>query len=67
MFAKQRGNNNWRVLKQHDDAKGDENGVGRRLIPKERGSTSIVGVSLLPGDAVVEGGELLFLGLFACY
>ena len=66
MFAKQRGNNNWRGLKQHD-AKGDENGVGRRLIPKERGSTSIVGVSLLPGDAVVEGGELLFLGLFAWY
>ena len=47
LFTKERGG--WRSLEAED---------GRRLVPKERGSTSIVGVSLEPGDEVLEDGEL---------
>ena len=46
----------WRrrgLLLRHDS---EYNGR-RRLLPKERGSTSIVGVSLLPGDVIDEDGE----------
>jgi len=44
--------NNWRHLEgDHDE--------DRRLLPKQRGATSIVGVSLEPGDVVEESGEFV--------
>jgi hypothetical protein len=41
------------------EREGDWRGLRRKLLPRERGSTSIVGVSLLPGDVVDEDGEFL--------
>lgn len=41
------------------EREGDWRGLRRKLLPRERGSTSIVGLSLLPGDVVDEDGEFL--------
>ena len=38
-----------------------DNSRMRRLLPKERGSTSIVGVGLLPGDVIDEDGEFVLV------
>jgi len=49
----------WRrrgLLLRHDSGE-SEYDDRRRLLPKERGSTSIVGVSLLPGDVIDEDAK----------
>jgi hypothetical protein len=50
-----RDGSSWR--KTEEIGGDDEERRRRRLIPKERGSTSIVGLSLLPGDEVDGDGE----------
>ena len=52
----------WRRRVRHDSSDSEYDGR-RRLLPKERGSTSIVGVSLLPGDVIDEDGEFFLFSI----